>query len=358
VVAHDHALLFGLAMSSPSPLPVHADPLLDVIELSSASRTEITGLVGRLASTSTFASREALVAATGAHKTALPTEVASALSRLKSAHHEPALLIRGFRVDDVALGRTPAHWARCHPLTPPSPTLMQELVVTLLAESLGALFGYASLQDGRLLHNVLPIAGAELHQSGHGSLSELAWHTEDAFTPHRADHLILMSLRNPHSVATTLAGIDAVLRLDAHDRNLLSQPRYSVRPDDEHRLCSSPPSQLSVLDPRAWPNVVPVLRDGPHGPQIVIDSVYMTAIDPDASLAFERAKRALDANLTAVQLMPGDILVLDNHRVVHGREPFLARHDGTDRWLIKASVTSDYAGIRSYCGDSTPRTLA
>ncbi|MGW3067931.1 TauD/TfdA family dioxygenase, partial [Streptomyces sp. NPDC001130] len=40
----------------------------------------------------------------------------------------------------------------------------------------------------------------------------------------------------------------------------------------------------------------------------------------------------------AVSLSPGEVLVVDNDLVVHGRVPFRARYDGTDRWLKRASV--------------------
>lgn len=39
-----------------------------------------------------------------------------------------------------------------------------------------------------------------------------------------------------------------------------------------------------------------------------------------------------------MSLNPGEVLVVDNDLVVHGRVPFRARYDGTDRWLKRASV--------------------
>jgi alpha-ketoglutarate-dependent taurine dioxygenase len=39
-----------------------------------------------------------------------------------------------------------------------------------------------------------------------------------------------------------------------------------------------------------------------------------------------------------VRLAAGDVLVVDNDVVVHGREPFRPRYDGTDRWLKRVSV--------------------
>ena len=44
-----------------------------------------------------------------------------------------------------------------------------------------------------------------------------------------------------------------------------------------------------------------------------------------------------------IVLEPGDLLVVDNDRVVHGRTSFAARFDGTDRWLQRAFVVADLA---------------
>ncbi len=46
---------------------------------------------------------------------------------------------------------------------------------------------------------------------------------------------------------------------------------------------------------------------------------------------------------TSVVLEPGDLLVVDNNVAVHGRSPFSARFDGTDRWLQRAFVVTDLA---------------
>lgn len=40
-------------------------------------------------------------------------------------------------------------------------------------------------------------------------------------------------------------------------------------------------------------------------------------------------------------LRPGEVLVIDNYRAVHGRQGYPARFDGTDRWLKKMTVTGD-----------------
>ncbi len=52
---------------------------------------------------------------------------------------------------------------------------------------------------------------------------------------------------------------------------------------------------------------------------------------------------ATSACHTSVALEAGDLLVVDNTVAVHGRTPFTARFDGTDRWLQRSFVVSDLA---------------
>jgi Fe(II)/alpha-ketoglutarate-dependent arginine beta-hydroxylase len=287
----------------------------------------------------------------------LPTEISIALERLTGAGHEPALVIRGIEVDDLAIGPTPSHWTACHPFAARSPTRREESLLALIAQSIGEIFGYATPQDGRIVHNVMPISGAESDQSGHGSEATLAWHTEDAFTHVRADYLALLGLRNAGAVATTVAGIGALDELDPFDWRLLSEARFAIVPDDEHLRASIRPGMSVLTESRDGGLRMPVLSRGHHGFQMMIDSVYMRPVDETAAAAFRRAAEALDAQLRRIRLGPGDILLIDNHRAVHGRERFPARFDGTDRWLLKASIARSLEPSAAYRTDPASRIL-
>lgn len=52
--------------------------------------------------------------------------------------------------------------------------------------------------------------------------------------------------------------------------------------------------------------------------------------------------------MSGVVLTPGDICFLDNYQVVHGRKPFQARFDGTDRWLRRLNIARDLRRSREY----------
>ena len=223
----------------------------------------------------------------------------------------------------------------------------------LLAAGVGEVFGYATLQQGNLIHHLLPIQGEEQEQSGHSSTTTLDWHSEDAFTTARCDFLVLMALRNHQGVGTLYAPASVLDELDSADREILSQPRFVVRADDEHlkNVQAASDARLeSIHDPERRITMTPILHGGIDLPHLVIDRVFMAARDGDeeASGAFARAVMAIDRHIQAVPLAPGDVFVIDNHRAVHGRAPFNARYDGSDRWLLKVSVTRDLMKSRSY----------
>ena len=41
-------------------------------------------------------------------------------------------------------------------------------------------------------------------------------------------------------------------------------------------------------------------------------------------------------------LQPGEIILLDNNRAIHGRSPFFPKYDGNDRFLVRSFITFDY----------------
>ncbi|MFH8347383.1 TauD/TfdA family dioxygenase [Streptomyces sp. NPDC018045] len=193
---------------------------------------------------------------------------------------------------------------------------------------------WQTLQEGRLFNDVLPIEGQEHAQTGHSSVHSLDFHVEDAFDDDRCDVLALLCLRNPGLTATTVATAGALVGVGEEDRTLLCRPRFAIRPDPEHLKAgrSADPSPV-------WR---PVLIGGSR-PYLRVDPAYTTTAPGDdvAARAFSRLCHRLEEALTRVRLRPGDLVLIDNHRAVHGRDPFAPRYDGTDRWLRKLTLTFD-----------------
>ena len=82
--------------------------------------------------------------------------------------------------------------------------------------------------------------------------------------------------------------------------------------------------------------------DGEHL-TFTYDEDLMVGTDAGAQAALDRLGAVVRDRASSMVLEAGDLLVVDNDRVVHGRTSFAARFDGTDRWLQRAFVVTDLA---------------
>ncbi|MFE0640694.1 guanitoxin biosynthesis L-enduracididine beta-hydroxylase GntD [Streptomyces sp. NPDC058877] len=269
-------------------------------------------------------------------------------------------LLRGFGVDDDAVGPTPGNWAEAAA----GRTRREEFFLAVMGQCLGEVFSWPTLQSGRMIQNVLPIAGEEDEQSGHGSDVLLEWHTEDAFHPYRCDYLALFGIRNHDRVPTTLSSVQDV-ELSADTRRVLSEPRFYILPDDEHlrqlaALRPHDPGLLRMREMRDNPEPVAVLFGAEDAPYLRIDPFFMRCVDGDgeAEVALKELVTELDRVQQDVVVEAGTLLVIDNYLAVHGRRAFTARYDGADRWLQKAVVARDLRKSRSARDSAAGRLLS
>lgn len=276
-------------------------------------------------------------------------------------HLEPPFgvcVLSGYPIDDQRIGLTPAHWKLREGT---SPTLREEMLFVLLGSLLGEIIGWATQQNGYVVHDVLPIKDDEYAQISTGSQQVISWHNEDAFHSFRGDYVSLMCLRNPDCVPTTLASTD-MIKLDPKIVNVLFEPRFVIRPDDSHdeknkgvpeeaatrtdELLNSAYRRISQMH-RAPPKIS-VLYGDPSVPYIRLDPYFMDPLDDDeAQHALNQLIFAIDSCLMEFTLQPGDFIFVDNYRAVHGRKPFQAKYDGTDRWLKRTNITRDLRKSRS-----------
>jgi L-asparagine oxygenase len=265
----------------------------------------------------------------------LPMPVLDLLTAFRDQEAAPAVIIRGFPVSDGEIGATPRHWKDG------GAGERQEIYCLLLAAILGQVFAWATLQDGRLVQDVVPIRGQQQAQTGHGTV-ELAWHTEDGFHPYRCDYLCLLAMRNNDHIPTNLASVDH-LSLSPQAVDTLFTERFLIRPDSEHLRAENALFRRAMERMYDDPEPSAVLFGASASPYLRIDPIYMSPLPGDAEAAESLAEitRGLESCLQPFCLEPGDLLVLDNYRCVHGRAPFTARYDGTDRWLKKVIVTRD-----------------
>ncbi|MFE2285536.1 guanitoxin biosynthesis L-enduracididine beta-hydroxylase GntD [Streptomyces sp. NPDC059443] len=274
----------------------------------------------------------------------LPLTVRRHLNTARRDEAAHTTVIRGNLVDQGALGTTPGHWSRADT----QPSQAYGCLLVLYSALLGDVIGWASQQAGRLVTDVLPSRGYEHSLVSASSELELAWHTEDAFSPHRADWVGLLAVRNTARVPTTVSHVD-VGSVPGNIAKVLAQPRFVPVPDASHEFGDDTPRMAPV----------PVLEGHPDRPVLRIDRDYFRAgdEDPEAAEALAWVVAHLDANLADLFLRTGDVCFVDNRNVVHGRRPFRAEFDGSDRWLKRVNIVRDLRRTRPGRPDGATRVI-
>lgn len=282
--------------------------------------------------------------------------------------NEPAsalLVVSGYPIDDAKVGPTPGHWESERDGGRAREEIM---LLVLLGSLLGDCLGWATQQDGRLVHDILPIKGNEGEQLGTGSEQLLWWHVEDAFHPYRGDYLGMLCLRNPDRIPTTFTAISEI-EIDPRHRELLFQPHYKIRPDESHLQKNKASSR--DIDPElaaAYERIekinsereqIAILSGDPSSPYVRIDPYFMDRVEdnPEAQEAFEALVAAIDGHLHDLVLEAGDFCFIDNYQGVHGRKPFKAHYDGTDRWLKRINITRDLRKSRTSRRNAASRII-
>ncbi len=269
---------------------------------------------------------DAFVTAAGRAGRLLPAAVFDALVDFADAPPSAgALLLRGCPTGD--LPPTPGQ-----PRTVTGKDRVSEYTLLAVARRLGQPVGYLPEHGGDVVQDIVPTPGSVGRQVSTSSGGPLMFHTETAFHRHKPRHLLLLCLRGDPSAVTTLASIrELVSLLPLGARRVLHEPRFRTAADES--FVGARPTRLGLP--------VPVLSGTWEAPTLTFDADLMVGIDAEAEEALGTLAELIDRHHTGVRLEPGDLLVVDNHLAVHGRSPFRARFDGTDRWLQRTFVVAD-----------------
>ncbi len=266
---------------------------------------------------------EAFVERAAQFSASLPVAVRSAIEQFRTRPHASgALLVRG-----VPCGDIPAT-----PELPSAPTTKDgtsERTLLAVAKLLGEPVGYRPEMNGSVVQNLVPTRANSDRQVSTSSSVTLLFHTETAFHPYRPSYLLLLCLRADGVAETTLSSIDQVKAdLSPATAEILFQRRFRTGVDESFLN-----GRDNVLGPP-----VPVLSGNPDSPRLTFDEDLMIGTDADAQAALEKLGEAVVARHLRLKLEPGDLLIVDNHKAVHGRGPYRPRFDGTDRWLQRSFV--------------------
>ncbi|WLQ32264.1 TauD/TfdA family dioxygenase [Streptomyces castrisilvae] len=274
----------------------------------------------------------------------LPSSVRRAANAARLDDRKHAFILSGNTIEPW-LEPTPAFWHEADT----EASGPYGFLLVLYAALLGDPIGWGTQQDGRVVTDVLPARGLEHSLVSASSERELGWHTEDAFSESRADHVGLFCLRDRGDIPTTLSCADPA-SLPRDIVRVLAQKRFVIHPDPSHSAAVGTGPDRERVALLSGPGEAPVLR-------IDRDFTVADEDDPEAVRAMEALIAQLDANMYEVVLGAGDVCFIDNRNVVHGRRPFRAGFDGKDRWLKRVNVVTDLRRTRDGRPSSSSRVV-
>ncbi|WP_433726505.1 TauD/TfdA family dioxygenase [Nocardia sp. CA-129566] len=263
-----------------------------------------------------------------------------------SEHRGAAVVVFELGADTTAaVGPTPDHYhgGGIHNLY--AADILRGLIVGL-AGWYG--YGYSTQQHGVVHNDVIPVKEMADIPEVSAAVTELGLHVEDAsfnlgdgldISP---DFLTLHFFRNDDLVPTILS-IPDWSDLAPRTMDLLRKEWFFNRTN---------PGQGGAAND---PSVSVAICYGPSGnPWIRLNTgnVEVAAYEPRHATALLELVENIRRNRVALPFRPGQVVVIDNRRVLHGRRAYRVgagpRYDGTDRWQRRLACCRDPARLRQF----------
>lgn len=247
----------------------------------------------------------------------LPDDVHDALIGFRQGRDQGGLFIRG-----VGPGEVPASAEDYTDLDVASPLLLG--LVSLIATPVAA----RNEWDGAPLTDIKVTAGLEDTVSSKGK-GTLPLHQEDQHLESPPDGLALLTVRggSPTRLASTVDILDALeSTADAEMVETLRRPHF------RHRLPDSFAGAVKDED-------TPILFGPAEMPELKVDLTTTEPRSPEGELALSTLVGATDTVATDLALTPGNLLIFDNRRWLHGRGTTIP--SSSDRWLLRSLFVYD-----------------
>jgi L-asparagine oxygenase len=211
---------------------------------------------------------------------------------------------------------------------------IQSILINVIAE----MISYEAEGYGRLFQDLIPMKSMETEQTSVGSNAELEIHTEQAFSKLRPDILSLACLRGDSDAFTYILPIQKLLdNLTDNEILQLYKPLWKIGVDLSFKLNNKEFIEGDIRGP------IPILNGSYIDPILVFDQDLMIGITDEATQLKEKIINIYYEYRNKHNLVPGEIMLIDNLRSVHGRSPFSPRYDGYDRFLIRCFAVFNYA---------------
>lgn len=203
-------------------------------------------------------------------------------------------------------------------------------IQAIINEYIGEMVGYESEGYGRLFQDMVPNKNLSVTQTSLGSKVELELHTEQAFSELRPDFLSLACLKGDFFAKTYYFHINQIVKqMTNEEMNYLKQNKWMIGIDESFVMngCSN-----ELRGPLS------IITENNNYYQLVFDQDLMIGITEQATQLLTKIIDLYYLYRKEVILNPGEILILNNKKLVHGRSSFSPKFDGNDRFIVRSFI--------------------
>ncbi len=248
-----------------------------------------------------------------------------------AVEHQCAAIIRNLPIDHDL------------PATPTESRIGVDRITCSVASNVGlhnlvssSIASYLGENNDKALRHVIPHIKSAHEKSSHGSLLSFGMHVDNPHLPLSPEkdnstaqcprYLALMALRCDISVPTKVVFLDDVLgKLPEYVVSILKKPIYKLKwPDSFGEIYSEKPGPVLATD-----------KDGICYSRFDKQNVIPLSEEAELSFSIFQAVAESEGLVKKVVLLPGDLIIFDNQRMVHARDGFSPKMNGCDRWLIR-----------------------
>jgi hypothetical protein len=210
-------------------------------------------------------------------------------------------------------------------------------IQAIIMNYIGDMIGYEAECNGNLFQDIVPVKNMENNQTSVGSNTELEIHTEQAFSNLRPDILSLACLRGDEKALTYILPVNTIIEnLTSDEINLLYKPLWKTGVDLSFKLNGHEFIEGDIRGP------ISILNEFIDDPKLIFDQDLMEGTTEESKNLIKKIVNIYYKHRICHNLKPGEIILIDNNRAVHGRSSFFPIYDGNDRFLIRCFGTFDY----------------
>ena len=207
-------------------------------------------------------------------------------------------------------------------------------IQSLFVSFISNLVSYEAEGYGRIFQDIVPDILMSNHQSSVGSNKELEIHTEQAFSKLKPEFLSLSCIRGDNTALTYILSLKTILlHLDEPDKKILQQPLWKIGVDYSFKQHGNEFIDGNERGPIPIININDV--DGEQDPILVFDQDLMIGMTEEANDIIKKITNIYYEHRIQHCLQPGEIIIINNNKAVHGRSGFKPKYDGKDRFLIR-----------------------